>query len=374
LGFGRTDLSEALFEQQEQLVSSDPVSSRNYPALELADRIKVLSKGVFSNSLFCSSGSEAVEAALKIVEIYWQGRRDCGPKMIISFENGYHGCTAGALSVTQLDFPKREIEWGVSKHVVRASWPSAGVVDLDAVRTLFDTEERIAAVILEPIQGIGGIREFPIEALVELKQLCTQNGSLLIFDEVLTGFGRAGRLFAYEISGVTPDILLTSKGLTAGYAALSAISMQSHVMSTIAANPVYAGIRHGHTMSANPAACAVALKVLDILEKENIIERACAMGSYIISELHTLSKHPSVVEVRGHGLMIGVVMKSEAAADSVAQLCHERRLLLRAQMGVLQILPALTITKRDADEIVRKLRESMEAYEVECSLLVGVVA
>lgn len=363
LGFGRTEVTTAAHEQQLRLMCSDAVGAANAPARRLARRISALTNGALPHTLFCNSGSEAVEAAIKIALSIASGGRGRA-RRFIAFEHSYHGCTMGALALTQLAFPKDGMDWLPNDMVECLPMPSSPA-DVAAVARFLERggSGQVAAVILEPVQGIGGIRPFPDEYLVALRQLCDRTGTILIFDEVFTGFGRTGHMFAYQASGAVPDILLTSKGLSAGYAPISAVSMRPGVLRRLADDPVFQGLRHGHTMSGNATACAVALSVLDVLEKDGVIGNARWVGARLIDRLQELAGRSCVRDVRGRGLMIGIEMASEAHARNVVERCARAGLLIREQRGVVQVLPPLTISAALGDQIAARIEAAIVAAE-----------
>jgi adenosylmethionine-8-amino-7-oxononanoate aminotransferase len=367
LGYGREDVAEVARDQLVRLMSCDAVGALNAPALAVAQRIADLSNARLAHTLFCNSGSEAAEAALKIALIYQHSVGELQRKRIVSLENGYHGCTMGALALTQLTFPKAGLDWLPSNIAIRLPSPRPQDAGLSHFQALFEspTGREVAAVILEPVQGIGGIYPMIDVHLAALRRLCEQNKVLLIFDEVLTGFGRTGKMFAYEHSGEAPDILMTSKGLTAGYVPLSAVSMTERVFRGLAQDPYLAGLRHGHTMSGNATACAVAMCVLDILESEGLCENARRMGERLLRRLTILKSLPGVVDVRGRGLLVGIEVSSDTFASGVVVACRQLGLLIRAQASVVQIIPPLNISEGETDRIADLLesgvRNAMDA-------------
>jgi adenosylmethionine-8-amino-7-oxononanoate aminotransferase/glycine/serine hydroxymethyltransferase len=361
LGYGREDIADVARDQLVRLMHCDAVGALNVPALALAQRIADLSNLRFTHTLFCNSGSEAAEAAMKVALIYQRSIGKPQRRRIVSLENSYHGCTTGALALTQLDFPKAGLDWLPSGVAISLPAPGPRDAELSLFQALFDgpAGSEIAAVILEPVQGIGGIHPITDVHLAGLRRLCDQHDVLLIFDEVLTGFGRTGRMFAYEHSGEAPDILMTSKGLTAGYAPLSAVSMTDRVFRGLVKDPHLAGIRHGHTMSGNATACAIAVRVLDILKSEDICGNAQRMGDRLLRRLTSLESLPEVVEVRGRGLLVGVDFASDALASSVVDNCRRLGLLVRAQVGVVQVIPPLNISEAETDRIAELLESGI---------------
>jgi|GEM_PF-23030 len=363
LGFGRADIAAATHDQQLRLMSSDAVGATSVPAKRLARRIASLTGGELVHTLFCNSGSEAVEASIKIALACWSGE-GANRRRFVAFENSYHGCTMGALALTQLTFAKEGMDWLPNQMTERLPVPR-GEDDIAAAAALLERSRGpgFAAVILEPVQGIGGIHVFPDAYLVALRRLCDRTGTLLILDEVFTGFGRTGHMFAYQASGAVPDILLTSKGLTAGYVPISAVSMRRSVLQRLKEDPVFPGLRHGHTMSGNATACAAALRVIDVLEQEDLVENARRMGERLIGQLRPLVACANVLDVRGRGLMLGIEMTSDALAREVVDYCARTGVLLREQRAVVQIVPPLTIGATQCDEIAAVIEAAVVLAE-----------
>jgi glycine hydroxymethyltransferase len=359
LGFGREDVAALAYRQMVTLPSNDVTTGMNLPARRLAAKLTELAGHNLSRTLFCNSGSEATEAAIKIAWSVACARGRPLARKIICFDEAYHGCTAGALSLAGFSFPRDRLD--LLGDALASRWPFPSKVE-DLVPLRMDLDVRLGheatAVILEPIQGIGGFRPFSGKVLSELRRICDAYGLILIFDEVFSGLGRSGRAFAFHHFDVAPDVLLSSKGLTAGYAPLSAVTMTEAVYATCLSGDVYNALRHGHTMSANATACAVGNAVLDRLRSERLIENAQQQGEFIAKALSDRLDRPNI-SVRGLGLMIGLVLDDQDQASRVVAKCCLDGVQIRAQNGVCQLSPPLTIGPAAAERLVKVVLDAV---------------
>ncbi|MHB1033123.1 MAG: aspartate aminotransferase family protein [Pirellulales bacterium] len=282
-------------------------------------------------AFFCNSGTEAVEAAIKLSRLHTPKER----YKIITFEGGFHGRTLGATSATAQ--PKYHEGLGP----LMAGFVYAPYGDLDAVAKLIDKET--AAIMIEPIQGEGGVVVPPDGFLAGLRRLATENGLLLVFDEVQTGFGRTGQWFAYQHFGVTPDIMTLSKALCGGM-------VGGAMLTTAEIAPSLRPGMHAATFGGNPIAAAAGLAAIEMIEKQNLLENTRKLSAVFRGRLESLRNEcPVVRDVRIVGLMIGVELAIEGAA--VVKACMDRRLLINCTHGiVLRMLPAMTLTEAQVHE------------------------
>jgi acetylornithine/N-succinyldiaminopimelate aminotransferase len=330
VGHSHPKLVEAIKKQAEKLMH---VSNLYYtaPQAELAEKLVKITG--MSRVFFCNSGTEAVEAAMKLARV------KTGKTEFVAVEHAFHGRTMGALSITY-----KEIYRNPFKPLVQEEKFVTGN-DAEAVANAIT--DRTAAVIIEPIQGEGGIN-IPSDAyLREVRRICDETGTLLIFDEVQTGFGRTGKWFCKEHSGVQPDIMTMAKAMGGGFP-----------MGAIAAREGIAFERgqHAATFGGNPLACAAALASIDIIEKEDLLRHATEMGDYFMSRLKKISLE-GVVDVRGRGLMIGVELDRKCA-DIVDFALQKGVLLNCTSEKVLRIAPPLIITKEQIDSVVAVLEQA----------------
>jgi acetylornithine/N-succinyldiaminopimelate aminotransferase len=330
VGYSHPKLVEAIKKQAEKLIH---VSNLYYtaPQAELAEKLVKITG--MSRVFFCNSGTEAVEAAMKLARV------KTGKTEFVAIEHAFHGRTMGALSITY-----KEIYRNPFKPLVQEEKFVTGN-DAEAVANAIT--DKTAAVIIEPIQGEGGIN-IPSDAyLREVRRICDETGTLLIFDEVQTGFGRTGKWFCKEHSGVQPDIMTMAKAMGGGFP-----------MGAIAAREGIAFERgqHAATFGGNPLACAAALASIDIIEEEGLLRHATEMGDYFMGRLKKISLE-GVVDVRGRGLMIGVELDRKCA-DIVDFALQNGVLLNCTSEKVLRIAPPLIITKEQIDSVVAVLEQA----------------
>jgi predicted acetylornithine/succinylornithine family transaminase len=333
VGHAHPAVTEAICRQAHTLAH---VSNFYYsaPQAELAERLARLSG--LPRVFFCNSGAEANEAAFKLARRWaWHKAGGAGatgrvPRVVVSAERSFHGRTYGALTLTG----QARYQEGFAPLVPEVT--HVPLNDLAALQQALIPE--VCALILEPVQGEGGVYPCTVEYLQAARRLCTERGVLLILDEVQTGLGRTGRVFAFQHYGIVPDVVTLAKALGGGLP----------LGATLAAEDVAGALgpgSHATTFGGNPVCCAAGLAVLDLLEREDLAERADRLGRRLVYGLLQLGrKNPKVGEVRGLGLMLGVDLGEEAGA--VAAACRERGLLLNA-VGphTLRFLPPLTVTE-----------------------------
>ena len=346
LGHANEEIVDAVYAQLRQL----PLSSKtflNKPLADLAEQLALLTPGDLQYSFFCNSGAEAVEGALKFA------RMATGRPAFISTHGSYHGKTLGALSASGRDKYKDPFRPLLETfHFV----PFGDIAALEA--TIDDT---IAAVILEPIQGENGIFVAPDGYIQAVRKLCDQHGALLILDEVQTGLGRTGRLFACEHSGVTPDILTLAKALGGGVMPIGAIVGTKAVWDKVfTVNPYL----HTSTFGGNQAACTAALKTLEIIQRDALVARAEVAGERLMSGLNGVkADFPGIlVDVRGRGLMIGVEFADADVGKLVIGSLVKGGVVAAYTLNnpeVMRFEPPLIITDEQIDRVVSVFRDAV---------------
>lgn len=342
LGHAHPVIQTALVEQGALLMQGPNAGLTYSPARArlLALLVQALPANL-TRVFFSNSGAEANDAALKLA------RKVTGRPQIIAMEGGFHGRTIGTLSAT-----------GQTSHRDKFSPQMPGFTfvpydDVAAVQRALDA--RVAAVIVEPIQGEGGVRVPSPAYLPHLSRLCRANGSLLITDEVQTGFCRTGPVFASGGAGVEPDVLTMAKGIAGG------LPLGAFAVSEAVSNRLQAG-DHGGTYCGNPLACAVAHAVLKYLLDNEVAAHVTEMGEYALAEMSTWRRaHPDMVtDVRGRGLLLLVQLRDEAAAAGVALVCQRRKVFVRQTQGnAIRVFPALTIDRERLTEGLAVLGESI---------------
>lgn len=305
------------------------------PQARLAQRLTQLSG--FDRAFFANSGAEVNEGAIKLARRY--GQRDGGKRhKIVSALASFHGRTLGALAATG------QPKYHAGFAPMPAGFDYVPLNDIEALKAIVDDET--AAIMLEPIQGESGVRPCEPEYLQAVRALCDERGVLLIFDEIQTGLGRTGRMFAFEHFGVRPDIMTLAKALGGG------IPIGALLATEQVAGAFEPGA-HATTFGGNPFACRVALAVLDVITGEDLPAAAARAGARLREGIQTIGREPAVVsEVRGYGLMLGVQLKG-IVAPKVMAACQERGLLINAiGDSVLRLLPPLNVTDAEVDEAV----------------------
>ncbi|MEE8468408.1 MAG: aspartate aminotransferase family protein [Planctomycetota bacterium] len=332
LGHAHPALLCALHAQAARLMSCPAGYANDQRALYLERLVEVLPPGM-QRVFLCNSGTEAVEAALKVARLV------TGRANVVACVRGFHGRTLGALSATWDRRHRQAFE------PLLPGFSHIPLGKLDALREAVD--EHTAAVILEVVQGEGGVRPAPVEFLAEAERVCRERGALLIVDEVQTGFGRTGTMFAVEHCGLRPDLLCLAKGIAGGFPS-GALALGERVGSL----PPGA---HGSTFGGNPLACAAGLATLEVLRREGLVERAATLGAGFLERLRALSS-PRVREVRGMGLMLAVELR-ERAGPYLELLLQRGVVALAAGPSVIRFLPPLVISDAELHEALEILEE-----------------
>ena len=316
-------------------------SVKNTLQQQLADRLGRMS-GYSSYSLFlCNSGAEANENAIKLASFA------TGRSKVLAFDKAFHGRTSGAVAVT--DNPNIQAPFNATDNVV-----SVGLGDIAAVRERLSGME-FAAVIIEGIQGVAGIRMVDDDFLRQLRTVCDNTGTLLILDEIQSGYGRTGNFFAHQHAGVRPDMVTCAKGIANGFP-----------MGAVLISPSIEARKGmlGTTFGGNHLACAAAIAVLDVMAEEHLVENAAEVGQYLIDSLHAMAERNSeIVDVRGRGLMIGIEIRGQAAALRRKLLFEGKIFTGGAGEHTVRLLPALGLNKDQADEFLRTFEEFIKTAQ-----------
>ena len=365
LGHGHPRIVAAIQKQAAELQHSILGNLSHPRAAELAEKLAGLMPTPGRHILFSSDGASAVEAALKIALQYWHNIGRPGKRRFAALEAGYHGDTLGAVGVGYLEHFHKPFDSVVSPAFRTSPQRDgfSGMADLIA-----EHADELAAVIVEPLcQAAAGMKMYPSDYLAKLAKLCRERDVLLIMDEVAMGFGRTGRMFAFEHAGIDPDIVCVGKALSAGYLPISAAIVKDAIHGTFSDKPTDHTFYHGHTFCGNPVAAAAALEALSIYEEEDIPAKAAAMETLFKHFLAPLSNLPFVQDVRCLGAIAAVELKPESPVPAVTRPHRVRMallaegILLRPLGNVVYLMPPLNIEKADLEWLAGKFAEAITA-------------
>lgn len=397
LGHSARTVTDAMTAQLNRLAFASPIMSTNERALELVGELIELTGGRMQHVKLLNSGSEATEAAMKMARQY---QKQSGQKerfKIVSFYHSYHGATLGALSATgwpKLRAPYEPLAPGfihvrppICEHRPGMHDPLNCIMEsCDELRDTIEREgpETVAAVILEPVMLTAGVHVIPSQYLKQLRKMCDELGVLLIFDEIVTAFGRLGSWFAAELFGVWPDLMCVGKGITGGYAPLSAVLMTERVGATFWGEPEDGLQFHaGHTHAANPVSAAAGLATINAMRQTKVFENVTTTGRRLAMRLAALEESCQFVgSVRGLGLLYGFDFirdrttgepfpASVPFATAVQQAARKRGLLMRASPQIGTLAPPLVTTIEEIDEIADILDDAVEDVTVKLRTSAG---
>ncbi|MBM3707394.1 MAG: aspartate aminotransferase family protein [Actinobacteria bacterium] len=349
LNVGHTNdyVTRILKKQIESIVQPSNVYY-SLPQIELAGKLCELT-GFGKKVFFANSGTEAIECAIKLARKYSREKFSQQRYKIVSFYKSFHGRTMGALSATAQESKQKIFE------PLLEGFNYASINDIGSVEEKIDNGT--CAVLIELVQGEGGINISEIEFIKQLRNLCSEKKILLILDEVQTGFGRTGRMFAFQHYLILPDILVLAKSLGGGMP-LGAVVTDDEISSAFEPGS------HGSTFGGNAASCAAGCAVIDYILDKDLIGRAEALGKYLLDLLKVLSERSELIkEVRGMGLMIGVELKKPVAGDIVKAALNDRLIINKVSDYVLRFLPPLIIAKKDIDRLFSWLKKNLKKFE-----------
>ena len=378
-GHAHPKLNQALSDQARALEHVVFANCTHRPAVELAERLVAILPPGLTRVFYSDNGSTAVEVAVKLACQYWQNIDQPRRRVLVTLHHAYHGDTVGAMSVSDDSIFTRAFST-LRFPVVRAHAPycyrcplglqrqTCRIDCLGSLEAVLNTHgDRVAAVLVEPmLQGAGGMIVWPSEFLAGARRLCDEHGTLLIADEVLTGFGRTGRMFACEHARVTPDIICLSKALTAGYLPLGATVVTDAIYEAFLSHDRTKTFFHGHSYTANPLACAVARASLDLFERDGVLERVCVLERKLREGLLPLRKLPVVGDVRVIGGVGAIELVPDRRTEGgyldergprLAAAFLDRGLLLRPLGDVLYFMPPYVITEDETDWVLEQMAE-----------------
>ena len=379
LGHGRKEIAEAVYQQLLENDYASPFMTSTPGSFDLANRVARITPDDINHVFFVNSGSESIDTALKMAMAYHRARGEGQRTRFVSRERGYHGVNIGGVSLSGM-VRNRETFTSVMPNVVvmRHTWsedelfvrgqPEQGVELADDLARHCETYggSTIAAVFVEPVAGSTGALVPPKGYLQRLREICDEHGILLVFDEVITGFGRLGHAFASQAFGVTPDIMTMAKALTNGAQPMGAVAVRGEIYQTItdAAPKNAIEFFHGYTYSGHPAACAAGIAVQKIYEEESVFVKAAQLSDYFLDGLFSLSDLDCIKDIRGYGLIGGVELKAKGNPGALGTQIQKdlfwngMHVKFTGDTGI--VAPPFVSEKAHIDEMIDKLRSTFE--------------
>ncbi|HSV18621.1 MAG TPA: aspartate aminotransferase family protein [Casimicrobiaceae bacterium] len=377
-GHGRKEIADAVGAQLRELDFVAPFTRGHRKQFELASRVAELTPGDLNRIFFVNSGSEAVDSAMKVALAYHQARGQAGRTMFISRERAYHGVNFGGVALSGIVNNRRRYGPGLAgvahmrhthlkENYFTRGEPERGAELADDLLRFVNLygAENIAACFVEPIAGSTGCLVPPKGYLARLREICDAHGILLVFDEVITGFGRTGQAFAAQSFGVTPDVMTMAKGITNAAQPMGAVAISERIHDTIMGAAQEGAIEffHGYTYSGHPAACAAGLATLDIYKKEGLFERGRALSPYFLDALFALRDAPHVTDIRGYGMFGTIDLALDGApgrrGHAFQKKLFDNGLHLKATGDSALIAPPLIAEKAHIDSIADILRKTL---------------
>ena len=380
LGHGRPEITEAVSRQIAKLDYSPAFQFAHPLSFELANRLRDLTPKGLEYVFFTGSGSESADTSLKMARAYWRAKGQAGKTRLIGREKGYHGVNFGGISVGGIGGNRRLFGHAVdADHLPHTQLacnafshgePALGGVELaDRLLDLIALHDasNIAAVIVEPFSGSAGVVVPPKGYLKRLRDICTANNILLIFDEVITAFGRAGAMTGADAFGVTPDIMNVAKQVTNGAQPLGAVIATKDIYDTFLAAggaDYMVEFPHGYTYSAHPVACAAGIAALDVLVKEDLVAQVKSLAPYFEQAVHSLKGHPHIVDIRNYGLAAGFTIAAVPGEPArrpyeIAMACWKKGFYVRYGGDTIQLAPPFITERAEIDRLINALGESV---------------
>jgi len=381
-GHARPRIVQAIQAQAAEMDYAPPFQMAHPKAFELADKLAKLTPAGLNKVFFTNSGSESVETALKMALAYHRVRGEGQRTRLIGRERGYHGVNFGGISVGGMVGNRKMFGTMLSgvdhirhthdpaRNAFSVGQPEHGAelaADLENLIALHDAST-IAAVIVEPVAGSTGVLVPPKGYLNKLRQICDQHGILLIFDEVITGFGRTGNPFAAQTFGVTPDMIVMAKGITNGCVPMGAVAVKQGIHDAFMNGPEHLiEFFHGYTYSGHPLACAAGLGTLATYEEEGLLTRGTQLQGYFAEAVHSLRNEPNVIDIRNIGLVGGIELapipgSPAKRAFDVFLDCFDKGVLIRTTGDTIAMSPPLIIERAQIDQLVDTVRGAIRRH------------
>jgi beta-alanine--pyruvate transaminase len=376
LGHGHPKITEAVSRQMATLDYAPAFQFGHPQSFALANRLKELTPDGLDYVFFTGSGSEAADTSLKMARAYWRAKGQASKTLLIGREKGYHGVNFGGISVGGIAGNRKSFGQGIAadhlphtllkQNAFSRGVPEHGIELADRLLELIALHDasNIAAVIVEPFSGSAGVVIPPQGYLARLRAICDAHDILLIFDEVITGFGRIGAYTAAQAFGVTPDIMNLAKQVTNGAQPLGAVLASKEIYDTFMAHggPEYmVEFAHGYTYSAHPVACAAGLAALDVLVDEHMIERVQALAPHLERAVHGLKGTRHITDIRNYGLAAGLSIEGEAGRRpyEIAMKCWDKGFYVRYGADTIQLAPPFVSTPDQIDRLVAALGDAI---------------
>jgi len=391
VGHGRKEINRAVAAQMDKLAFAPTlIGPTSVPTVQLATKlVKIAPKGL-TRVIFTSGGSESNETMIRLARAYWKAKGQPEKTKFVSLNQGYHGTSSGAASLGGIPLFNNQMAPGLPGilHMARPycyrcelgkTYPSCQVDCANELERIIEREgaHTVGAFIAEPIQGVGGVIIPPVEWLPKIREICTRHNILMVCDEVITGFGRTGAMFASTGAGVTPDILVSAKGVTSGYLPLGVVLFKEEIFQTFLATGDDYAFWHGYTYTGHPSVCAAGLANLEIIERERLVQKAREQGKYLQKKLATLRELPIVGDIRSQGLIAAIELVKDKATKEMfpADLYIARKVWEKAlEHGVISrvagansvaLCPPLIITQEQIDELVTTVGDAIRAVAAE---------
>lgn len=383
-GHNREEIVNAIKNQAEELDFAPAFNMGHPKSFELSSKLTQIAPEGFNHVFFGNSGSEAVESALKIALSYWREKGQDSKKILIGRKRGYHGTNFGGVSVGGIE--KNRNQFGkflpdvyhlsdthnLEKNAYSKGQPSWGAeLTNELIEYIKENgSENIAAVIVEPVAGSTGVLIPPKNYLNNLKKICVDNNILLIFDEVITGFGRLGKAFASDYFEITPDLICVAKGINSGTVPMGAVLVQDEIYNAFMNKDEKSiDLFHGYTYSAHPLACAAALAALKLYDDENLFERANDLAEYWEDAIHSLKGIRNIIDIRNLGLIGAIELEpmdgkpTQRAYNVLCEAFNNQKTLLRVTGDIIALSPPLIIEKNQIDQLVDNLKTTLQQTE-----------
>jgi beta-alanine--pyruvate transaminase len=383
-GHSRKPIVEAIKRQAEELDFAPAFNMGHPKSFQLSSKLSQMAPKGFNHVFFGNSGSEAVESALKIALSYWREKGQESKKILIGRNRGYHGTNFGGVSVGGIEKNRAQFNkflpevyhlsdtHNLDKNAYSKGQPNWGDELTNELNVMIEKHgsENIAAVIVEPVAGSTGVLIPPKNYLNKLKKICSDNKILLIFDEVITGFGRLGKSFASEYFNITPDLICLAKGINSGTVPMGAVLVQDEIYNAFMdKEEKMIDLFHGYTYSAHPLACAASLAALKLYEDEGLFERADKLSNYWEDAIHSLKGLRNVIDIRNLGLIGAVELEpikgkpTKRAYNVLCEAFFNQKTLLRVTGDIVALSPPLIIEKSQIDQLVENLKITLQQTE-----------